>query len=195
MPDQEARRLRREIRAREQAEELLEKKSKELYYKIQENEKNLIALKESEELHRIIVEFSPNSIIIAFEGIIIYANSGARKNYAETAANTLVGKPLLSLSLPEDHEIIQAKLDSIHETSGLGEIEETAVRLDGTIFYIAVRRHLMHHEGKEAILSVARDISFRKQLQQQLSYQATHDSLTQISNRAHIMECLDQALH
>jgi hypothetical protein len=45
MSDLEARRLSREIRARKEAEELLEKKSKELYYKIQENEKNLIALK------------------------------------------------------------------------------------------------------------------------------------------------------
>ncbi len=195
MSDLEARRLSREIRARKEAEELLEKKSKELYYKIQENEKNLTALKESEELHRIIVEFSPNSILISCEGKIVYANSGAKQNYAETTNNTLVGKPLLSLSLPEDHEIIQAKLNSIHETSSLGEIEETAVRLDGTTFFVAVRRHLMKHEGKEAMLSVARDISFRRELQQQLSYQATHDALTQISNRAHILECLDQALH
>ncbi len=195
MSDLEARRLKREISAREQAEELLEKKSRELYYKIQENEKNLIALKESEELHRLIVEYSPNSIMISCEGKIVYANSGARKNYRESATNTLIGKPLLSLTLSEDQHIIEARLQSIHETSLEGEIEETAVRLDGTTFFIAVRRHPMHHEGKEAILSVARDISFRKQLQQQLSYQATHDALTEISNRAHIMQCLDQALH
>ncbi len=195
MSDLEARRLSREIRARKEAEELLEKKSRELYYKIQENEKNLIALKESEELHRLIVEYSPNSIMISCEGKIVYANSSARKNYRESATNTLIGKPLLSLTLSEDQHIIEARLQSIHETSLEGEIEETAVRLDGTTFFIAVRRHPMHHEGKEAILSVARDISFRKQLQQQLSYQATHDALTEISNRAHIMQCLDQALH
>ena len=40
MSDLEERRLKREISAREQAEDLLEKKSLELYYRIQENEKN-----------------------------------------------------------------------------------------------------------------------------------------------------------
>lgn len=195
MSSLEERRLLREISAREQAEQLLEEKSRELYYIIQENEKNLIALRESEELHRVIVGLSPNSMLITCEGKIVYANNGARKNYAETATNTLVGKPLLSLSLPEDQDIIQARLESIHETSSLGEIEETALRLDGTIFFVAVRRHPMQYRGKEAILSNARDITFRKRLQQQLSYQATHDALTQISNRAHIMQCLDQTLH
>jgi diguanylate cyclase (GGDEF)-like protein/PAS domain S-box-containing protein len=195
MSDLEERRLKREISAREQAEELLEKKSRELYYKIQENEQNIIALKESEELHRIIVEFSPNSILIVSEGKIVYANNGARNHYRETETNTLIGKTLISLSLPEDQHIIQARLDSIEETSSLGEIEETAVRLDGTTFFIDVRRHPMQYNGKAAILSVARDISFRRELQQQLSYEATHDALTQISNRAHIMQCLDQALH
>jgi PAS domain-containing protein len=99
MSDLEARRLSREIRARKEAEELLEKKSKELYYKIQENEKNLIALKESEELHRIIVEFSPNSILIVSEGKIVYANNGARNHYRETETNTLIGKTFQSDAL------------------------------------------------------------------------------------------------
>ncbi|MEY3695819.1 MAG: hypothetical protein RL083_1644, partial [Pseudomonadota bacterium] len=73
------RRLAREISARQQAETLLEQKSLELYIEAQERQSVLQKLQESEERYRLIVEMSPDAIMVELDGRLAFANSAARR--------------------------------------------------------------------------------------------------------------------
>jgi len=86
MPTPEAlhqRRLAREISARQQAESLLEQKSLEIYLERQERQAALQKLQESEERYRLIVELSPDAIMVQMDGKLAFANPAARRMFAE----------------------------------------------------------------------------------------------------------------
>lgn len=189
-----ARKLMREIRAREQAEKLLEQKSLELYQQAQEREKAVIALRESEERFRLIVEMSPDAIIIEVDCKIVFANTAARRLFLQTEDNDLIGKSLLSLVADSDRAKARYQLELVYSGSSCDETEELAERLDGSLFPVSVRRAALTFQGKSAVQMVARDISVRKRLEEQLAHQATRDPLTGIFNRAQLIENLSLAL-
>ena len=188
--DLNARRLAREISAREQAETLLEQKSLELFRQAEERQRVLDALRESEERYRLIVELSPDAILIEVNGEIVFTNPSARLMFRETHHLSLMGRSLASLIRRAKTET-DALRPMINPES---ETEEVAVRLDGSAFDVSVYRISLTYQGQPAIQMVARDISFRKKLEYQLSFQATHDPLTGINNRSALLERLLDAI-
>ena len=188
--DLTARRLAREISAREQAETLLEQKSLELFRQAEERQRVLDALRESEKRYRLIVELSPDAILIEVNGEIVFTNPSARLMFRETHHLSLMGRSLASLIRRAKTET-DALRPMINPES---ETEEVAVRLDGSAFDVSVYRISLTYQGQPAIQMVARDISFRKKLEYQLSFQATHDPLTGINNRGALLERLLDAI-
>ena len=188
--DLNARRLAREISAREQAETLLEQKSLELFRQAEERQRVLDALRESEERYRLIVELSPDAILIEVNGEIVFTNPSARLMFRETHHLSLMGRSLASLIRRAKTET-DALRPMINPES---ETEEVAVRLGGSAFDVSVYRISLTYQGQPAIQMVARDISFRKKLEYQLSFQATHDPLTGINNRSALLERLLDAI-
>ncbi len=188
--DLHARRLAREISAREQAETLLEQKSLELFHQAEERQRTLDALRESEERYRLIVELSPDAILIEIDGKIVFTNPSARLMFRETEDLSLPGRSLASLisSAQTEATALQLMINPDSET------EEIAIRLDGSVFDVSVYRVSLVYQGQPAIQMVARDISNRKKLEYQLAFQATHDSLTGTNNRSALLERLADAI-
>lgn len=188
--DINARRLAREISAREQAETLLEQKSLELFRQAEERQRVLDALRESEERYRLIVEMSPDAILIEVDGKIVFTNPSARLMFRETQDLSLLDRSLTSL-------IRRAKTetDALRQMiSPDSETEEVAFRLDGSAFDVSVYRMSLSYQGQPAIQMVVRDISSRKKLEYQLAFQATHDALTGTNNRNALLDRLSDAL-
>lgn len=180
------RRLAREISARQQAESLLEQKSLELYIEAQERQAALLKLQESEERYRMIVELSPDAIMVQMDGQLAFANPAARRMFAENSQRQIIGLTLDDLGLASD---------MARATEDPGErIETVATRLDGSRFEIALRCLPMSYDGKAAMQVVARDISDRKRLEKELAHQAAHDSLTGVSNRRSLLASLSETL-
>jgi len=180
------RKLEREINARRQAEALLEQKSLELFIEAQERQAALSRLEESETRYRLIVEMSPDAILVDIDGHIVFANSSARRMFADTKSPDLIGLTMPQLGIEGDLTRI---------TKDPGErIEMLAKKCDGSRIDIELRCMPMVYDGKSATQVIARDISIRKRLEQQLAYQATHDTLTGVSNRNALMCLLDDAL-
>jgi diguanylate cyclase (GGDEF)-like protein/PAS domain S-box-containing protein len=180
------RKLQREISARQQAETLLEQKSLELFIEAQERQETLSRLKESEARYRLIVEMSPDAILVEIDSRIAFANSAATRLFAETGSQRLAGATLSQLGLANDIELLGEKS---------GERADTvATRLDGSVVDISLRCMPMTYDGRNATQIVMRDISERKRLEQQLAYQATHDALTGVSNRSALLLQLDELL-
>ena len=188
--DLHARRLAREISAREQAETLLEQKSLELFRQAEERQRALDALRESEERYRLIVELSPDAILIEIDGKIVFANSAARLIFRETPERTLLNRSLASLirRTPSESQALLQITDPDIET------EEVALRLDNSSFEVSVHRAALSYLGQAAIQMVARDISNRKKLEYQLAFQATHDALTGVNNRSALLDRLSDAI-
>lgn len=180
------RRLAREISARQQAEQLLEQKSLELYLEAEERLAALRKLQESEERYRLIVEMSPDAIMVELDGRLAFANSAARRMFAEHDQRQLTGLTMTDLGLAA--EVARATEDP-------GErIETIAKRLDGKHFEIALRCMPMTYDGTPAMQIVARDISDRKRLEKELAHHAAHDSLTGAHNRRALFNSLSDTL-
>ena len=96
------RRLAREISARKQAEALLEQKSLALYIEAEERQETLARLRESEERYRVIVEMSPDAILVEQEGLLAFANGAARRMLGGQVEQTLVGLGLEQFDLLAD---------------------------------------------------------------------------------------------
>ena len=197
MPAQDnlyARKLMREVQAREEAEALLEKKSLELYQQAQEREQAVIALRESEERFRLIVEMSPDAIIIEVDRAIVFANTAAKLLFLQTEKHDLLGKSLLSLTAQPDRTKAQHRLELAYAGNNCDQTEEMAERFDGSLFPVSVRCAGLTFQGKNAVQMSARDISRRKRMEEQLSFQATRDPLTGALNRAELVASLSQSL-
>ena len=188
--DLHARRLAREISAREQAEALLEQKSLELFRQAEERQQALDALSESEERYRLIVERSPDAILIEVDEKIVFTNPAARTLFRESEEHQLLGRSLASLVRRSSSESTALLLIADPET----ETEEIALRLDGSAFEVSVHRLLLIYRGQAAIQMLVRDISSRKKLEYQLAYQAAHDALTGAINRSALLNHLSDAI-
>lgn len=184
--DIQQRRLAREISARQQAEQLLEQKSLALYREAEERQIALQKLQESEERYRLIVEMSPDAIMVELDSRLVFANSAARRMFAEHDQRQLTGLTMTDLGLAT--EVARATEDP-------GErIETIARRLDGNHFEIALRCMPMTYDGTPAMQIVARDISDRKRLEKELAHHAAHDSLTGAHNRRALFNSLSDTL-
>jgi diguanylate cyclase (GGDEF)-like protein/PAS domain S-box-containing protein len=188
------RQLGREKRAREEAERLLEQKSRDLFIQASEREQAIKSLAESEERYRLIVELSPDAIVIESDRKIVFVNEAARRLFKENDSAILIGMSVLDITAPQNRtqaaEIIESLLLGAEPT----QTEEFALRLDGSQFEVSARRGFVIFAGKPAIQIVVHDISARKSLEKQLAYQATHDALTGISNRASLFAHLSKSI-
>lgn len=180
------RRLEREISARKQAEALLEQKSLELFIEAQERQQALSQLRESEERYRVIVEMSPDAIVVQQEGLLAFANGAACRMLAGQEARPLVGSSLEQFNLLAD-----AARAARHPGQ---PVETVALKADGSTVEVALSCVPIVYGGKPAQQVVLRDISDRKRLERQLAYQATHDPLTGVANRSALLEQLDDTL-
>lgn len=72
--------------------------------------------------------------------------------------------------------------------------EQQYRRQDGQIVDVEINANLISHDGRDVFCIIVHDITKRKQIEKQLLYDAFHDSLTGLANRALFMERLDHAL-
>jgi diguanylate cyclase (GGDEF)-like protein/PAS domain S-box-containing protein len=150
---------------------------------LEETERN--ALRESEERFRALTEQSTDIILIAdLSGQIKYASPSVHTVLA-VPGNSLVATNMIDLVHPDDFaKTMIAGPRSVAD--GKNELVEFRLRhADGTwLFFECVVRNLIQHKNIGGLVYNARDITERKHAQEQLLFNATHDALTGLPNRA-----------
>jgi diguanylate cyclase len=108
----------------------------------------------------------------------------------------LVGRLGLELVHPTDRMMLSAALaDLIQDVGGSHEEEVRFQHADGTYRWLVISGvNKLHDPLVAGIVVTSRDVSARKQSEDALEFQASHDALTTLPNRFLLLESVEQAL-
>ena len=153
------------------------------------------SLKESEERYRLLVELSPEAIVVQSEDRIVYANPAAANLFGATSAETLLGLALARFVHPDHRENFLAHERHLRGNQQSDLKAERFVRLDGQVRDVEVVMASVTYGGRPATQILTRDITERKRAEEQLLHDAFHDSLTGLPNRALFIDHLRLAVN
>lgn len=126
------------------------------------------AMRESEERYRSLVELSPDAIAVHSDGIIVYINQAGVRLLGGTTSSDIIGCPMLRFIPNTYRSLVLQRVQQIQEQKQAAElIEEQFIRLDGTLVDVEVIGIPTTYGGKVANQVVMRDITERKQAEQQ----------------------------
>jgi diguanylate cyclase (GGDEF)-like protein/PAS domain S-box-containing protein len=152
-------------------------------------------LRESEKQYRLLVEESPDAILLHSNLIIFYANAAAVDLYHANNVNDLVGKPFLELVHSDSRLMVSARMQKLHEMEQtLPLAEQKHLRLDNSVFLAESITSSILFTGNYVLQTIVRDITKRKNEEELLKYRATHDPLTDLPNRFLFQDRLRHAL-
>ncbi|MCX6278941.1 MAG: PAS domain S-box protein [Bacteroidetes bacterium] len=135
-----------------------------MFQDITKRKQDEIALMESEEKYRKVVELSPNAILIHADGLIQYVNRAAINLFDAANKDELIGKPIIDMVHPDYHQIVIQRIETVrNENVRVPLIEEKLLTLKGRTFDAEVTAIPINLMGRQGVQVVARDISERKQ--------------------------------
>lgn len=126
------------------------------------------ALKESETRFRSVVEGAPEAIFIQSGGYLTYLNQAALDLFGAATATQLIGTSVFDRFHPSVHELIRQRITTlIDNQTSAPALEEVFLKLDGTSVQVEVAAVPMNYNNQEGIMVFSRDITQRKQLEQE----------------------------
>jgi diguanylate cyclase (GGDEF)-like protein/PAS domain S-box-containing protein len=154
-----------------------------------------IALVNSETRHRTLIEWSPESVLVHRMGKILYVNPAAVRLFGAPYAQALMNKTTLDLIHPDYRDTQLARMRSICNHEKIPPVAESKfVRMDGSLIDVEVQGTAIDYDGDLAIHVAIRDITKRKQMENQVRQLAFFDTLTQLPNRRLLNDRLSQAI-
>jgi PAS domain S-box-containing protein len=148
------------------------------------------AVRRSEERFRTVLQDSQDVIVITDDtGSAFFVSSAVEHVMGWTVQEYQDRRD--TIVHPDDQAVAQKMADAFGAGSP-GEVVEMRLRHgDGSWRWHEVSaRNLIDNPAVEGIVFSHRDITVRKQSQQQLAYEATHDPLTGLSNRTSLRDIL-----
>ncbi|MHB8948935.1 MAG: diguanylate cyclase domain-containing protein [Rhodoferax sp.] len=153
------------------------------------------AMQESEQRYRTMIEWTPESILVHRHGQIVYANPAAIKLFGAADAATLMRKQTAELVHPDDLQVQTERMNNIYARAPITPmVAARFLRLDGRVIDVEVQGTAIIYDGAPAIHVCIRDISARKQLEDQIRQLAFYDHLTGLPNRRLLTDRLSQAM-
>jgi two-component system cell cycle sensor histidine kinase/response regulator CckA len=127
------------------------------------------ALRESKERYQDLVELSPETIYIQQDGKFVFINGAGVKLFGANRTEDLLGKSIADFLAPASQDMAAMRIRMEREKRmQIPSIEEQYVRLDGTPVEMEVSAVPIDYLGKPALQVFARDVTGRKQLEEQL---------------------------
>ncbi|HXV97534.1 MAG TPA: PAS domain S-box protein, partial [Anaerolineae bacterium] len=122
------------------------------------------ALGQSEVRYRRLIELSPEMIAVHSEGRFVYVNPAGLNLLGAENPEDLLGRPILDIVHPDYRDLVTTRVRQMQEAGEqVSLIEEKYVRLDGQIIDVEVTATPITYAGKQAVQTVVRDVTLRKQ--------------------------------
>ncbi|WP_019415174.1 ATP-binding protein [Paenisporosarcina sp. TG20] len=123
----------------------------------------------SEESYKHLIDSLPESVIIHQDYRIVYVNKAAISMIGAIRMEELVDKSIFDFIDPEYEERIQERIKQVKkEKRPLTSIEHRIKRIDGSMFFFEVASMDIVFGEKKAVLSIGKDVTFRKVKTEQL---------------------------
>lgn len=128
-----------------------------------------VALRESEETFRTLIESSPDSVLVHRDQEYVYVNPQLVRYLGYSRPEDIVGQNLESIIHPADHGQIRIRQAAfIDRGQASPPAEFRLLRRDATVVTAESTSMPVVYGGKPCVLTVLRDVTERKQLQSQL---------------------------
>lgn len=139
------------------------------------------ALRESEERYRRLVESCPDGMFITTQSEMIFVNPAGVELLGASSPIELIGKPILEFVESNYRDLVEEHLRQALEGSDGPLLEHKMVRTDGAgILVETIARHIQYH-GESAVQLLCRDVSSRKQMEQQLVNAQKMDAIARLA--------------
>jgi len=148
------------------------------------------AIRESEDRVRKFADATNEGIVFFDSGIITDINeAGAR--LVRLPVEKIIGRQVLDFVAPDSVETVAKNIRVGFDRP----YEANMLRADGTLVTLEFVGKVIVRDGKTLRMTVARDISDRKQAEARIQFLAHHDILTHLPNRAMLLERLQIMLN
>lgn len=164
---------------------------------ITERKRAEAALALSEERFQGLYDNSPDMYFTVAEDATITSVNQFGADYLGYSKESLIGEPFWILIHAEDLSFVQEQIGSaFSDKLGESELEFRMARRDQTVLWIQERIRLLPKTSSAPaeLRIVCRDVTEAHNLSQELSYQASHDSLTGLVNRRELENRLARVL-
>ncbi len=127
------------------------------------------AMRQSEERYRRLVQVSPDAIFVLRGDRVLLGNGEGMRLLGATEERQIVGRALADFVPSDDLAVVKQHLSRVSDgQEQVPLFEQTFVRLDGSKVVVEVTAARYSDQEGPAVLVVARDITERKRLQDQL---------------------------
>jgi PAS domain S-box-containing protein len=136
-----------------------------------ERERAFTLLGDSEGRYRTLVELLPDPLLVHVEGRVLFANSAAASVLGAENAASLVGLPIQNFGTPRSREVIAQRVGELSAGRPVPLTHHTLHRLDGSgVVEVESVSIPFAYEGRTAALTVARDVTARVRLEEELRH-------------------------
>ena len=139
-------------------------------FDISARKRSALALRQSEERFRTLIEGAPDGVAILRGPNIVFLNAAAAHMLGAASPEAALGMPITSFLHPEDAKLAAARIGHLFRT---GErhpdpAEYRSRSLEGQELFVEISSIPSEYQGKPAVLAFARDVTERKAIQARL---------------------------
>ncbi|MGG0657682.1 PAS domain S-box protein [Rummeliibacillus pycnus] len=152
-------------------------------------------LRNIEKLFRLITEHTNDLIVITNEdGIIQYISPNYEVGLGYFKEE-LLGRFFTEILEPTSCDLLYKEFDTILKDNGNSKIELEILSKDGKSYWLEAQVSAVNDSERKDVyqfVTVAREITERKEMEEKLRFLAYHDSLTMLPNRRYLLEKFDE---
>ncbi len=128
-----------------------------------------------------LLEGMPDLVIVSSQGRIIFMNPLALQTFGDGISNKIIGRPVRSIIPADEWEATAARMEQVSVSGSVPAIEQHLLAYDGSPLTVELSARSAIFDGQVAIVTLARDISERKNAQQQLQVSERMASVGQLA--------------
>ncbi|MFL5560154.1 MAG: MASE1 domain-containing protein [Gemmatimonadaceae bacterium] len=148
-----------------------------------ERERGRVLLAQSEQRYRALIDLLPDPLVVHRDGKVLFANETAARTFGAASPEALIGIRLVDMADPSSRQLVAQRVSRLKNGEALGIAEHRFRRIDGSDRHIdleASSTPIPFADG-EASLTVARDITERKRLEDELRHAQRMESVGRLA--------------